>query len=45
MTYVSSDPEIASVDENGVVTGLKGGSCEIIVTTVEVHLKQPVQYR
>lgn len=39
VTYVSSDPEIASVDENGVVTGLKGGSCEIIVTTVESSLK------
>lgn len=35
VTYLSSDPEIASVDENGIVTGLKGGSCVILVTTVE----------
>lgn len=33
--YTSSDPDIASVDANGVVTGLKGGTCIILVTTVE----------
>lgn len=33
VTYMSSDPEVASVDENGVVTALKGGSCVIEVTT------------
>ncbi len=35
VTYVSSDPDIASVDANGIVTGLKGGTCIILVTTVE----------
>lgn len=38
VTYISSDPEIASVDVNGVVTALKGGTCEIIVTTVESNV-------
>lgn len=35
VTYLSSDPDIASVDANGIVTGLKGGTCIILVTTVE----------
>lgn len=35
VTYMSSDPTVAAVDENGIVTGLKGGSCVILVTTVE----------
>lgn len=35
VTYTSSDPDIASVDANGVVTGLKGGKCIILATTVE----------
>lgn len=35
VTYMSSDSSIAAVDENGVVTGLKGGECVILVTTVE----------
>lgn len=39
VTYVSSDPNVATVDENGVVTGVTGGTCEIIVTTVESELK------
>ena len=39
VTYLSSDPEVATVDENGVVTGLKGGTCEIIVTTEESSVK------
>lgn len=39
VTFVSSDPEVATVDENGVVTALVGGTCEIIVTTVESNLK------
>lgn len=35
VTYISSDTAVATVDENGVVTGVAGGSCVIIVTTVE----------
>ncbi len=38
VTYMSSDPTVASVDEYGVVTALKGGSCVIEVTTEECHL-------
>ncbi len=35
VTYTSSDPDVASVDANGVVTGIKGGSAIILATTVE----------
>jgi len=35
VTYVSSDPTVASVDSNGIVTAVKGGSAIILVTTVE----------
>ena len=38
VTFVSSDPEVATVDENGVVTALIGGKCEILVTTEESKL-------
>lgn len=38
VTYTSSDASIASVDANGIVSGIKGGTCEIIVTTVESNL-------
>ncbi len=38
VTYFSSDSEVASVDENGVVTALKGGSCIIEVITEECKL-------
>lgn len=38
VTYLSSDPTVASVDENGIVTALKGGSCIIEVTTDECKL-------
>lgn len=33
VTYTSSDPTVASVDANGVVTGLKGGTTLIVVKT------------
>lgn len=32
-TYESSDPSIATVDKNGIVTGIKTGTCTITVTT------------
>ncbi|MBQ2745620.1 MAG: Ig domain-containing protein [Lachnospiraceae bacterium] len=35
VTYMSSDPEVATVNEYGVVTGISGGSAIILVTTVE----------
>lgn len=35
VTYVSSDTNVATVNEYGVVTAVRGGTCEIIVTTVE----------
>lgn len=35
VTYLSSDPSVATVDGMGIVTGVKGGSCVILVTTVE----------
>lgn len=38
VTYVSSDPSIATVDENGIVTAVAGGSCSIKVTTEERQL-------
>ena len=38
VTFTSSDPAIATVDENGVVTALVGGTCDIIVTTNESSL-------
>lgn len=38
VTYFSSDTSVATVDEYGVVTALKGGSCVIEVTTEECHL-------
>lgn len=35
VTYLSSDPSVATVDTNGIVTGVHGGSAIILVTTVE----------
>lgn len=35
VTFMSSDPSVATVDEHGVVTGISGGSAIILVTTVE----------
>lgn len=39
VTFMSSDPTIATVDENGVVSALVGGECQIVVTTNESGLK------
>lgn len=33
LTYVSSNPGIASVDENGVITGVSKGNCRITVSS------------
>lgn len=35
VTYMSSDPSVATVDASGIVTGVSGGSAIILVTTVE----------
>ena len=41
-TYQSSDTSVATVDADGVVTAVKGGTCVIIVTTDELQLKASV---
>lgn len=38
VTYLSSDPSVATVDENGIVTAVSGGTCIIEVTTEECSL-------
>lgn len=38
VTYFSSDETIAKVDKNGVVSALKGGECDIVVTTNDRQL-------
>lgn len=52
VTFKSSHPKVASVDENGVITGLSGGKTTITATTadgsrrnatVTVEVIQPVQ--
>ncbi len=35
LKWFSSDPEIATVDENGLVTAVSSGNAEIIVTTLD----------
>ena len=40
VTYETSDPSIATVDEHGIVSAHIGGKCEIIVTTAERGLKK-----
>lgn len=39
VTFKTSDETVATVDADGVVTALKGGSCVITVTTDELELK------
>ncbi len=41
--YESSDPTVASVNDSGVVTALKGGDCIIVVTTEECQLTATVK--
>ena len=38
VTYLSSDPDVATVDENGIVTAVSGGTCIIEVTKEECSL-------
>lgn len=40
VTFWSSDSDIATVDEKGVITAVKGGVCEIVVTTEEGSFTQ-----
>lgn len=40
VTFWSSDSDIATVDEKGVITAVKGGACEIVVTTEEGSFTQ-----
>ena len=40
VTFWSSDNDIATVDEKGVITAVKGGICEIVVTTEEGSFSQ-----
>ncbi len=40
VTFWSSDSDIATVDEKGVITAVKGGTCEIVVTTEEGSFTQ-----
>ncbi len=44
LTFESSNPTIATVDENGVITGVKKGSCEVTVTT-ESGLSKKVEVK
>ena len=44
LTFESSDPDIATVDEHGVITGVKKGSCEVTVTT-ESGLSKTVEVK
>ena len=37
VTWSSSDPSVATVDENGLVTGIKGGTATITATSVDVN--------
>ena len=51
LTFESSDPTIADVNEEGVITGHKRGTCTIIATSVDggykaeclITVKQPVE--
>ena len=40
VVFWSSDTDIATVDEKGVITAVKGGVCEIVVTTEEGSFSQ-----
>lgn len=40
VTFWSSDSDIATVDEKGIITAVKGGVCEIVVTTEEGSFTQ-----
>jgi len=42
LTWESTDPSVAAVDENGIVTALSGGSTRIIVTSADGEVTETV---
>ncbi len=43
LTFASTDESVATVDANGVVTGVGGGECEIVVVCGELSAYIPVR--
>ena len=43
VTFASTDESVATVDENGVVTGIAGGECEIVAVCGDLTASVPVR--